>query len=278
MKKLSKKDTQSFQELIYNYYNENRRSFAWREEISAYRVVVSEIMLQQTQTSRVMHKFEEWMKSFPSFKDLSQASVQQVLSCWQGLGYNRRGLALYEFAKRVEAEFKGVVPANEVVLQTFKGIGPNTAGSICAFAFNKPVVFIETNIRTVFIHSFFKGQKDIHDKQLLPLIEQTLDKDNAREWYYALMDYGVYLKTTLKVSNKASKHYATQSRFEGSRRQMRGAVVRVLSKVHTMSYDELSELITFELPESKHDLYGVVNDLSKDGFITVKNDIIAVTV
>lgn len=278
MKKLLKKDIQNFQECIYNYYNENRRSFTWREEISAYRVVVSEIMLQQTQTSRVMHKFEEWMKSFPSFKDLSRASVQQVLSCWQGLGYNRRGLALYEFAKRVEVEFKGVVPANEVVLQTFKGIGPNTAGSICAFAFNKPVVFIETNIRTVFIHSFFKGQKDIHDKQLLPLIEQTLDKDNAREWYYALMDYGVYLKTTLKVSNQASKHYATQTRFEGSKRQMRGAIVRVLSKVHTMSYDELSELITFELPENKHDLYGVVNDLQKDGFITVKNDIIAITV
>ena len=271
MRNLSQQDIKSFQKLVYDYYYKHRRSFAWREEISAYRVVVSEIMLQQTQTFRVVHKFEQWMQAFPSFKDLSQASVQQVLSCWQGLGYNRRGLALYEFAKRVEGEFGGIAPTDEMILQTFKGIGPNTAGSICVFAFNKPVVFIETNIRTVFIHTFFKGQKDIHDKQLLPLIEQTLDQDNARDWYYALMDYGVYLKTKLKVSNKASKHYTKQSRFEGSRRQMRGAVVRVLSKVHTISYDELSELIVCELPQNHHDLYNVLSDLSKDGLLRFSN-------
>ncbi len=275
MKTLSKQEVLNFQQKIYDYYKQHRRSFAWREGISPYRIVVSEIMLQQTQTSRVIHKFSEWIRNFPNFDILAKSSKQQVLSCWQGLGYNRRGLALHEFAKKIIHEYKGMVPADQETLQTFKGIGPNTAGSICAFAYNKPVVFIETNIRTVFMYEFFKHEEKVHDKDLLPLIKQAVDHKNAREWYYALMDYGVHLKTKLKVSNKKSKHYIKQSQFEGSKRQMRGAVVRVLSKMHTLSYDELSELVTLDIPGNKHDLLSVVEDLQKDGVLKYAKDIIS---
>lgn len=267
MNRLTDQQIIKFQKKIYDFYNRNKRDFDWRKNITPYKIVVSEIMLQQTQTSRVVSKFAQWLQKFPDFKMLAQASVKDVLSCWQGLGYNRRGLALYEFAKRVTKEFDGQVPKDPKVLETFRGIGPNTAGSICAFAFNIPVAFIETNIRTVFIHEFFKDRKDIHDKQLLPLITQTVDQKLSRDWYYALMDYGVYLKKDLKVSNSASKHYVVQSKFDGSKRQVRGAVVRILSKIPTLSYDELSELITMELPENKYDLYDVVCDLQKDGFL-----------
>ena len=276
MKKITQQQVYDFQKKIYDFYNTNKRCFDWRDLITPYRVVVSEIMLQQTQTSRVVFKFEQWMKKFSDFDSLAKASKQDVLKCWQGLGYNRRGLALHEFAQRTVSEFNGVVPKDPAILQTFRGIGPNTAGSICAFAFNMPVIFIETNIRTVFLYEFFKDQKNIHDKQLLPLIGQAVDKHNARDWYYALMDYGVFLKKELKASNVASKHYVVQSKFVGSKRQLRGAVVRVLSKVASLSYDELSELVALELPENKHCLHDVLSDLQKDGFLKYHQEIVTI--
>ncbi|MBM17748.1 MAG: endonuclease III [Epsilonproteobacteria bacterium] len=265
---------QEFQKKIYNYYNTHKRNFDWRSDITSYKIVVSEVMLQQTQTKRVIQKFRQWLQTFPDFESLAQATTQEVLRCWQGLGYNRRGLALQEFAQRIVQEFDGVVPDNPEVLQTFKSIGPNTAGSICAFAFNKPVVFIETNIRTVFIHEFFKEQTNIDDKQLLPLIEQAVDRDNPREWYYALMDYGVYLKTVVKVSNAASKHYTKQSKFVGSARQMRGVIVKILSRVNQISREELCELVSVELPNNTHDVEQVVTSLAADGFLKAKNEYI----
>lgn len=264
---LSKQEIIDFRKKIYDFYHINRRDFAWRRNITSYKIVVSEVMLQQTQTSRVVYKFDQWMSKFPDFETLSQASVQEVLFYWQGLGYNRRGLALHDFAKRIVAEFSGIVPEDPEVLKTFKNIGPNTAGSICAFAFNKPVTFIETNIRTVFMYEFFKNQKNIEDKQLLPLIKATIDEENAREWYYALMDYGVYLKKELKVSNAASKHYTKQSKFVGSRRQVRGLIIKILSRVGEISLHELHDLVFLEFPNNMHCLENIIQDLCKDGFL-----------
>lgn len=264
---LTEQEILLFRQKIYDFYYLRKRSFAWRNDITPYKVVVSEVMLQQTQTSRVVHKFEEWIDAFPDFTTLANATVGQVLSRWQGLGYNRRGLALYEFARRIILEFDGVVPQDIEQLKTFKNIGSNTAGSICAFAFNKPVTFIETNIRTVFIYEFFKNEKNIDDKQLLPLISATVDEKSPRDWYYALMDYGVYLKKELKVSNVASKHYAKQSKFVGSKRQVRGLVIKIVSKVGKITLDELQELILLELPKNTYDIESVVDDLRKEGFL-----------
>lgn len=256
-----------FQQKIYNFYQQNKRKFAWRENITPYKILVSEIMLQQTQTIRVVPKFDQWMLKFPDFETLAKASTHQVLVAWQGLGYNRRGLALHKIAQQIMYDFNGVLPADIKVLQTFAGIGPNTAGSICAFAFNQAVIFIETNIRTVFLHEFFIKQKNISDKQLLPLLQACLDKKNSREWYYALMDYGVYLKKELKINNKNSKHYIPQSKFIGSKRQVRGAIVRFLTQYKKLNHEDLILLVKQDLMYNHHDVLLVVQQLVRERLV-----------
>ncbi len=260
-----------FQQKILNFYQKSSRNFAWRENITPYKVFISEVMLQQTQTARVVPKFEAWMQTFPNFATLAQASSHQVLSLWQGLGYNRRGLWLYASAKKIIQDFSGQLPKDVKVLQILPGIGPNTAGSICAFAFNFPVVFIETNIRTVFLHEFFRDQFEISDDQLWTLIAASIDHQNPREWYYALMDYGVYLKKELKVNNENSKHYVKQSKFIGSHRQVRGAIVRVLTQFKALTQEELLLLVRQELVQNYHNVSLALNQLY-DEKIVQKSD------
>ena len=219
-----------FKDFIWQFYKQYGRPFAWRNVKNPYYILVSEIMLQQTQTYRVEPKFEQFIEAFPTIESLAQAELRDVLGLWQGLGYNRRGKALWENAKRIAVEFNGKVPNDPEILKTFSHIGPNTAASITAFAYNKPVVFIETNIRAVYLHSFFKDKEGIKDAELMPLIEKTLDYENPREWYYALMDYGVHLKKTLPNPSRKSAHHAVQSKFEGSDRQIRGKIIKKLTQ------------------------------------------------
>ena len=145
----------AFRIMIYDYFEHSKRNFAWRDIENPYYIVVSEIMLQQTQTFRVADKFDRFVQVFPDFHTLAQAPFAGVLSLWKGLGYNRRALYLQHIAQRVVRDHAGVLPCDLHVLQTFDGIGPATASSILTFAFNKPEVFIETNIRAVFLHHFF---------------------------------------------------------------------------------------------------------------------------
>lgn len=229
----------SFVQFIWHYYRENGRHFAWRSTRDPYAILVSEVMLQQTQTYRVAPKYELWLAEFPTFQSLADAPLRDVLSAWQGLGYNRRGMYLQKTAQQVVAEHGEILPADPAILETFPGIGKNTAGSICAFAFNMPVVFIETNIRAVYIHSFFNDKESVHDKDLLPLIAQTIDQQNPREWYYALMDYGVFLKQQCKNPSRKSAHHAQQSKFQDSDRQIRGAIIRMLTNTTSLTLEQL---------------------------------------
>lgn len=261
-----------FQQTIFNFYKSHKRNFAWREQITPYKVFISEMMLQQTQTVRVVPKFEQWIHTFPDFFSLSQSSTHEVLLTWQGLGYNRRGLFLHKAAQIIVQDFGGKLPNDPKILQTLPGIGSNTASSICAFAFNRPVIFIETNIRSVFLHEFFPGQSGISDHQLLPIIAQAVDHQNSREWYYALMDYGFYLKKTGKVNNHSSKHYTRQSEFIGSRRQVRGIVIKILTQIASVSIDDLFELIIQELPDNHYDLRHIIDQLVHEGLIKKDHD------
>ena len=225
----------AFKQVIWDYYAANRRDFPWRYVEDPYHVVVSEIMLQQTQTFRVEPKFKQFIERFPTWAYLASASWPDVLLAWQGLGYNSRAKRLHEIAKRVVSEFNGNVPDAPDILVTFPGIGPNTAGSICAFAYNKPTIFVETNIRAVFIHHFFPCKDKINDKLILPLVEATLDHVDPRSWYYALMDYGVFLKRQAGNPTRRSTHYSRQSKFEGSDRQIRSMILKqllVARKIH----------------------------------------------
>lgn len=261
----------SFQRFIWQFYIANKRYFAWRNSNNPYYIMISEIMLQQTQTDRVISKFEQFIAAFPDIYSLAEADLQDVLGVWQGLGYNRRGKALWENAQRIVKEYNGVIPNDPEILVTFKHIGPNTAASIVAFAFNKPVLFIETNIRTVYLHTFFKDKQNIHDNDLMPLIAQTIDQSNPREWYYALMDYGVYLKKMLPNPNRRSAHYAVQSKFEGSNRQIRGRIIKKLTEVGKIHVADL-----FACLGDDCERYAVVLDgLTKDGMVNICENVVS---
>jgi A/G-specific adenine glycosylase len=219
----------SFKRSIRVFYKSGRRALPWREHISPYRVLVSEIMLQQTQVSRVIDKFPLFVKEFPSFSTLASADQAHILKVWQGLGYNRRALALKKIADTLKGKGTQHYFSDPALLQTLPGIGRATACSIAVFSSNKPFAFIETNIRRVFIHFFFDDKDLVTDDEILPLVEITMDKREPREWFYALMDYGSTLPRVLKNNpNKKSAQYKVQSSFIGSQRQIRGSIVRLL--------------------------------------------------
>ena len=252
-----------FRAIIYHYYFTNRRSFSWREKISPYRVFISEVMLQQTQTSRVIPKFELFLETFPNFSSLANARFSDVLRVWKGLGYNRRARFLLEAAEIIHDQYNGKLPRTPQQLVALPGIGPATAASIAVFAYDTPHVFIETNIRTVFLHFFFQNADIVDDKQIREHVEATLDKDRPREWYYGLMDYGAMLKRTLGNLNRKSRHYSQQSRFEGSDRQMRGKILQLLLDNMSLSMEEIQTILE-EPPER---LERIVSSLSKDNIV-----------
>ena len=261
---LSKKEILSFQGIVFQVYQNLGRTFPWRETTNPYRILVSEFMLQQTQTSRVEQKYPQFIEKYSSMCALAQASTKDLLTSWQGLGYNRRALNLHETAKIINTKYNNEIPQKEELLLELPGIGPYTASAIRTFAFNIPTVMIETNIRTVYIHHFFSKRNAISDKTLIPYIEATIDTSNPREWYYALMDYGGHLKKKVGNLNAKSKMYTRQSKFEGSNRQKRGKIVRILTEETLV----LKEKLVSELQISQKDLDQILKKLSEEGFLT----------
>lgn len=255
-----------FRAIIYGHYAMHRRTFPWRETRDPYKILVSEVMLQQTQTSRVVPKYENFIDAFPDFSSLAASSVREALELWQGLGYNRRALALRETATRVVSDFQGELPASPEILATLPGIGGATASAIGAFAFDLPACFIETNIRRAFIHFFFRNRENIRDRQILPLVGQTLDRSNPRDWYFALMDYGEMLKRKFPNPNRKSAHYSRQSSFEGSNRQLRGRILTTLLNSSGMTERMLCEA----LAQPPQRIRASLSQLKKEGFIRLR--------
>ncbi|MDB5204300.1 MAG: HhH-GPD family protein [Candidatus Taylorbacteria bacterium] len=225
-----KEPIKNFQKTVWQYHKKNRRDFPWRETRNPYHILVSEIMLQQTGVVRVISKYKEFLDQFPTIEKLAKAELRDVLHLWQGLGYNRRAKFLFECAKEIYKKYEGEFPKDLNSLKSLPGIGQSTAGAVLNFAFNVPTPFIETNIRTVFIHHFFKDHKTkITEKEILELINTTLDTDKPREWFYALYDYGSFLKSTLDTDPaKQSSIYKKQSSFKGSFREKRSFVLKLL--------------------------------------------------
>jgi A/G-specific adenine glycosylase len=228
-------------------------------------------MLQQTQVCRVIEKYELFVRSFPTIQLLAAAAFQDVLTAWQGLGYNRRALLLHRLAKKVVSE-SGKIPAQRDALRNLPGIGEATSGEIMAFAFDKPVVFIETNIRSVFIHHFFHGQEAVADVEILPFIEKALDRKHPRQWYYALMDYGVYLKTTIVNPGRQSRHYTVQSKFLGSDRQIRGMILKLLVRQKQMSLQTLLRSVDFD----KTRVRKLVSCLCREGLLKQRSSFVSI--
>jgi len=208
---------------MYAHYRKHGRTLPWRKTRDPYRILVSEIMLQQTQVERVIPFYKKFLKRFPTPRSLQRARLADVLKEWQGLGYNRRAKFLHEAAKVIA---KNGFPKELAEIEQLPGVGHYTARAVVAFAWNEPVVMLETNIRTVFLHHFFKNRKKVSDADILRYIVVTLDSKNPKRWYSALMDYGAYLKQSGVRLNAKSTHYAKQSKFEGSFRQLRGQILK----------------------------------------------------
>ena len=260
-----------FQKEILDYYQNHGRKMPWRETVDPYRILVSEIMLQQTQVARVEEKYPEFIRAFPNFRALDRASLAKVYGVWQGMGYNRRALALKRIAQIVVIKNKGALPQTHEQLCALPGIGKATASSILAFAFNLPAVFVETNIRTVFIHFFFKNRKKVADEEIQPLVERCLYKKNPRLWYWALMDYGNMLKKSGADKNVRSKHYKKQGRFEGSRRQKRGDILKILLNCNGLKLKEICGMMKVVgeggKKIGKEEIKTIVEELIKEGMV-----------
>ena len=253
-----------FRQLIFDYYLNQGRRLPWRETFDPYAILVSEIMLQQTQVDRVREKYREFLAAFPGFDQLAQAELSRVLSLWQGLGYNRRAVSLRLCAQAVVEQHAGRLPREIGLLETLPGIGAYTARAVAVFAFGEPTPFIETNIRSVFIHHFFPGREAVKDCEILPLVERTLDRERPRDWYYALMDFGAMLKKTGANPSRKSAHHARQSPFKGSNRERRSQILRSILAAPGVSEAELASAHTGSEASS---LRRNLLQLEREGFI-----------
>lgn len=221
----------SFRRTVLEFFRAHgRKDLPWRKTEDPYKILISEIMLQQTQVHRVIGKYKEFLEKFPTVKKLAQASLVDVLNVWSGLGYNRRAKYLHDAARAIVQNHAGKIPESYEELRALPGIGDYTAKAVRAFAFNMPETFIETNIRAVFIHHFFPRKKKVEDKELFPIVEAAIGRREPRIWYSALMDYGTHLKHMYPNPSRRSTHHSKQSRFEGSLRQVRGAILKAIAK------------------------------------------------
>jgi A/G-specific adenine glycosylase len=267
----------AFHQIVLDFYKENgRHHLPWRtSHTTPYHILVSEIMLQQTQVERVIPKFLAFMDKFPTINDLAQSPQSEVIRVWSGLGYNRRARFLWLAAKKIVTEYRGIVPNTLTGLIDLPGLGPYTGAAILAFAYNKPVVVIETNIRTVYIHHFFPTHEIVTDSDLLPYIQMTVYLESPKQWYAALMDYGSYLKSTLGNLNKKSKTYSKQSKFAGSDRQIRGAILRELTENSPQSLLLLTKALSRKYKTSKSTIRQIVKKLETENLISNKKNTVS---
>lgn len=278
----------AFVDRVFEEGDAHRRDLPWRFIDDSYAVLVSEVMLQQTQVSRVQGRWERWCERFPTPDALAAADVSEVLGEWQGLGYNRRALALKSACEVCSSRYGGAVPDSYDELLALPGIGPATAAGIEAFARNRPAIYLETNVRTVLIHEFFPSAARVPDRELVPILRACLGiigvlepspapraaaaERCPRTWYYALLDYGAHLKATIPNPSRRSASYARQSPFEGSHRQKRSELLRfVLASEGCTTEEAVAFLDDFEARRGRGPLdpamvSAILNDLSLEGF------------
>ena len=277
----AEKDLDAFRVLVLERGRELYRDLPWRRTRDPYGIWISEVMLQQTQTSRVDGRWQRWLERFPTPAALAAAAPADVLEEWQGLGYNRRALALHRAAQAV-AGLGGALPSETAALEALPGVGPATAAGSRAFAFDLPSVYLETNVRTVLLHELFPGEEGVSDRALVPILRDTCPRDasdpadDPRAWYYALLDYGAYLKRTVPNPSRRSAAHARQSRFEGSHRQKRAELLRVLlahrGEPSGVTFEEIfSELASVEekagrRPISAPEVEALLDELVREGF------------
>ncbi len=248
---------EEFRRRVFEFYEEHGRDLPWRDTHEPYKILVSEVMLQQTQVSRVVPKYEEWIERWPTNQALAETALDDIMPVWQGLGYNNRAKRLRNAAAQVEAEHEGDYPRDIERLQELPGVGPYTASALLIFAFNEDVAAVDTNIRRVLIHEFDLDE-DVGMDTLYSIAHRLVPTGRSREWHNALMDYGA-LEATSAETGVASR--GSQSPFEGSTRYYRGKVVRRVTEEGPVDVDALDIEDTEEVLES----------LQEDGLIVVED-------
>lgn len=277
------KEILKFRRTVWNHWKKyGRHDLPWRKTRDPYKILVSEMMLQQTQVPRVLEKYKEFLEEFPTVYVLAHASLRDVLRVWSGLGYNRRGKFLHDAAKMISNRHRGSIK-DATAGGKIPGVGPYTRAAVRVFAFDEPHTLLETNVRAAIIHHFFhtnvlhaSGYKQnvrmsekVTDAEVVAIAEEAAQDQDPREWHWALMDYGSHLKKTHKNPSRRSASYARQSKFEGSPRQLRGAILRELSasaKTESDIYLKTSGTTYFK----KEKLKSVLASLKKDGLVVFK--------
>lgn len=237
----------AFTRTVLDYYKRHgRHNLPWRATKNAYRILVSEVMLQQTQVERVIPKYRAFIRRFPTCRSLSEAPLSDVLILWQGLGYNRRAKMLHHAARECVVLHGGRVPRNLESLLALSGVGSYTASAVRVFAYNEPDRMIETNIRSAYLHHFFSGKSNVPDALVLKNISVPQGVE-PRVWYAALMDYGSHLKKAHPNPSRRSATYSRQSAFKGSTREVRGALLKRIA----LGRVEERELCSLPFPKDR---------------------------
>ena len=260
-------------ETVLTFYRDWGRRFVFRDRHDPYSVLLGEVMLQQTQTARVVDKYRYFLAEWPSFKALARAPLEEILIAWKGLGYNRRALNLKKAAEKTEA-WNWTIPNDRKAMLTLPGVGKATAAALLAFCYQEKSIYLETNIRRVLLHYYFPDQTDVHDRALEAILSELIVLiDDPRSWYYALMDYGVLLKALVPNPNTKSAHYAKQSRFEGSKRQVRAALLHCVAEQGPIALSSVTEIL--KEYDSTY-LAQSIEELIKEGFLLLEKDSLSI--
>jgi A/G-specific adenine glycosylase len=251
----------AFRRKVWLFYKRHGQRFPFRRTPDPYRIAVSEFMLQQTQIARVLPKYDAWITRWPNWEALAGASPRELLAAWSGLGYNRRALHLGNLARAVVDQYGGQLPTDPEILETLPGVGRYTARAVIIFAFNKPLVAIDTNIRRVIMHEFHLPPAT-SDDDLERLARRLVPKRRSRDWHNALMDYARMTLPRRAASLRAEKR---PSAFEGSSRQLRGRIVKRLLRIHRMTLEHLAA----ELDRAEDEVRQAALALQKDGLVRV---------
>jgi A/G-specific adenine glycosylase len=267
---IAREDIAIFQKTIFDWWTTNKRDLPWRHTRDPYRILISEVMLQQTQVSRVLTKYQEFLDAFPSVHELASAPASRVLTVWRGMGYNRRALYLKRTAETVVHDYKGKFPDSESLLLKLPGLGKYTARAIMVFAFEKNVGMVDTNIRHILTHFLFNG-KSQKEKVIEEVADLVVPHGRSWEWHQALMDYGALAMTKEKKKMGLTKR---QSLFKDSRRYYRGRIVDVL---RVGPHKKARLIADFSKQYGKDAMFmeEIIEGLTDDGLVTIRGSIVS---
>ncbi|OGG11577.1 hypothetical protein A2Z00_05085 [Candidatus Gottesmanbacteria bacterium RBG_13_45_10] len=263
--KLTKQNIQRFQSTIFRWWETNKRDLPWRHTHDPYNILVSEVMLQQTQVPRVIAKYREFIERYPTVNSLALASPGSVLRAWKGMGYNRRALYLQKAARAIVERYKGIFPRNEQELRELPGLGTYTARAILVFAFKQNVSMVDTNIRQIITHYFFNDSPQ-KEKVIQITADQLLPKGKSWEWHQALMDYGALKFHEVKMK-RPEQSRGTTIPFKNSNRLFRG---RIVDRLREEDIKERKLIDEFASLYKKDDQFirHIIEGLMKDGLIS----------